>query len=93
MLKLRGEFDLEQKSLRADRGRELRMQHLERYQAIVLQVACKVDPGHATSAELALDLIAITQRFGEGRCQCHTGLSEVSLNVSCGSGDRQRVAR
>ena len=48
-------LDLAQEPLGAERGGELRAQHLDRDVAVVLEVVREVDGGHAAAPELALD--------------------------------------
>src|ERR1019366_10763861 len=55
MTEFRGELDLAEKSVAAERLCELRFQDLECDVAIVLQVVREVDRRHAAGAELALD--------------------------------------
>ena len=45
--------------------RELRLQHLDRDLAVVLEVLGNIDGGHAPFAELALDLVAAGERGGQ----------------------------
>ena len=65
MLQRRGRPDLLHEPLGAEHGGELRLQHLDRDLAIVLQVLGEIDRRHAALAELALDAVAI----GEGVLQ------------------------
>ena len=65
MLQRRGELDLLQEPLAADHRAELRVQHLDRHLAPVLQVLGEVDGGHAALAELALEAIALGEGGGE----------------------------
>ena len=62
MLEPGGEPDLALEPLGAERGGELRVQHLERDRAVVPEVVREVDRRHAAAAELALEPIAV----GEG---------------------------
>ena len=55
----RGELDLAQESLAAERGGEVRMQHLERDVAAVFDVVREIDRRHAADAQLAADPIAV----------------------------------
>ena len=54
-LQPRGELDLAQEPLGAQRRGELGAEHLERDLAVVLEVVREVDGRHAAAAELALD--------------------------------------
>ena len=65
MLQARGDADLAQEALGAERRGELGAQHLERDLAVVPEVVGEVDRGHAAAAELALDRVAA----GEGRLE------------------------
>jgi hypothetical protein len=53
--------DLSQETVRSYGGRQLRAEHLERDQAIMPDVADQVNGGHTAPAQLALDLIAVSQ--------------------------------
>ena len=61
MLQASGDPDFLEESLRAERGRELGAQDLERDGPIVPEVAGEIDGGHAAASELALDAVAIGQ--------------------------------
>ena len=58
MLQVRGDADLAQEPLGAERGGELGLQDLERDRAIVLEVVREEDGRHAAAPELALERIA-----------------------------------
>src|SRR5687767_7757124 len=58
MEKLGCDLDFAQKALRADRGREIGGEHLDRDLTIVFQIAGEIDRGHRTAADLTLDQIA-----------------------------------
>ena len=58
-----GQLDLAQEPLGAERGRQLRVQHLERHRAVVAEVGREIDRGHAAAAELALERVSV----GQGR--------------------------
>jgi hypothetical protein len=62
VLEARGEADLARKALGPDDGIEMKAQDLEGDGAVVLEVGGKVDGGHATLADLALDAVPV----GEG---------------------------
>ena len=65
-------LDLGEEPLGADHGGEFRPQHLDRYFALVPDVVCEVDGGHAALAELPLDGVAVGERGGQavnGVCQ------------------------
>ena len=60
-------------ALGTERGREVRMENLERHRAIVLEVAGEEHRGHAAAAELALDRVATAQPCRELRLQVGNG--------------------
>ena len=66
MVQPRGELDLPQEALAAERLRELGAQHLDRDVAVVLVVVGQVDGGHAARAELAVEPIVAGERVGQG---------------------------
>ena len=65
MLQPRGEPDLLQEPLGAERLGELRVENLERHEPVVPEVVRQVDRGHPPAAELALDGVAIPECFDE----------------------------
>ena len=70
MLQPGGELDLAQEPLGAERCGQLRMEHLERDGAVVLEVLRQVYGRHAAPAELALEGVAV----GEGGLQLSADL-------------------
>jgi hypothetical protein len=60
-----GHLDLPQEPLRPQRGGQLGLEDLEGDGAVVLEIGGEVDGGHAAAAELALDGVAVGQRFPE----------------------------
>ncbi len=66
MLQTSGDPDLALESLGAERGGQVRAEHLEGDEAIVAEVPGEVDRRHAAAAELALEEIAVAQGVGEG---------------------------
>jgi hypothetical protein len=69
VLQAGGDPDLPEEPLGSERGGELGAQHLERDGPIVPEVVGEIDGGHAATAKLALDPIAIGQGGREeGRC-------------------------
>ena len=62
MIQARDDVDLAQKSIRADRRGELRVQNLQRDVPMVFHVVGEIDRRHAAAADLALDAIASGQR-------------------------------
>ena len=64
MLQVGGDLDLREEPLGAEHGAELRLEHLDRDLAIVLEVVGEIDRGHAALAELPLDAVAV------GKCGC-----------------------
>ena len=71
MLEAGGEADLPLEPLGAERGGELRQQHLERDRAVVLEVAREVDHRHAPAPELALEGVAVGESRLEQRLRVH----------------------
>ena len=61
MREVRRDGDLSQKATGAERADEIRSKHLQRDETIMLAIARQVDGGHATAAELALDVVAIRE--------------------------------
>jgi hypothetical protein len=55
----RGNLDLAQKTVGAERGGQLGVEDLERNLAIVLQIVGEVNRGHPASAELTLDFVLV----------------------------------
>jgi hypothetical protein len=66
VLQTGGEVDLALEPLRAQRGRELRQQHLEGDRPLVTEVLGEVNRGHAAAPELALEGIAAGEGVAEG---------------------------
>ncbi len=62
MLERRRRLDLDGEPLGAEHGGELRLEHLDRDLAIVLEVRGEVDGGHAAGAQLPLDSVAVGER-------------------------------
>jgi len=62
MLQVGGGLDLAEEPLGADDGAELGAEHLDRDAAIMLDVLCQVDGGHAALAEFAFEPVSV----GEG---------------------------
>jgi hypothetical protein len=60
-----GGLDLGQEPLRAQRRRQLGVEHLDGHLAVVPEIVRQVDRGHAAGAELALDAVAVGERGGE----------------------------
>ena len=58
MVKLGGDRDLAQEPLGAERVGEFRVEDLDGDGAVVPQVVCEVDSGHAAVPELTLDAVA-----------------------------------
>jgi hypothetical protein len=61
VLQASGGPDFPLKALRAERGSQVRVQHLERDLPIVLQILREVHRGHAAPANLAVEPIAVSQ--------------------------------
>lgn len=62
---------------------ELRMQHLQRHQSVVVNVVGEVDRGYAATAELAFDAVAVSQ--GSLEAGSAVGQREVLREVLHGS--------
>ena len=71
VLETGGEPDLPKKALGAEGGGQLGVQHLQGDGAVVPQVAREVHGGHAATAELALERVAVPERLLKRR---HAGL-------------------
>ena len=56
-----GDLDFVEEALRAERRRELRLEHLERDLSAVLQIVSQVHRGHASLAEYSLDAVSVGQ--------------------------------
>ncbi len=65
MLQIGRRPDLGEEPLGADHGGQLRLQHLDRDLAVVLEVLGQVHRGHAAGPELALDAVAVGEGGGE----------------------------
>ena len=61
MLQAGRESDLSLEALRSQRRREVRMEHLERHETVVLEVAGEEDGGHAPAPELTLEYVTAAQ--------------------------------
>ena len=60
MIESSRELDLALKAIRPEARGKLRVEHLERYRAIVPEIAREVDRGHPAAAKLALEHVAIS---------------------------------
>ena len=65
MLQPRGGADFTQETLTAECRAEVRMQHLDRYITIVLQIVREIHGSHAAGAELAVDAVAVGDCGGQ----------------------------
>src|SRR5439155_11133398 len=74
--------DLAEKPLRAERGRQLGLEDLNGDLAVVLPVLSEVDGCHPTTAELALDGVAVGEGGLETSEQVGQGGSRVGSNPS-----------
>ena len=61
MLQVGRDLDFVQKALRAERRRDLRLEHLERDLPVVPEIVSQVHRGHAALAECSLDMVAVGQ--------------------------------
>jgi hypothetical protein len=75
MIEAGGDPDLLQESFGAEHCGDLGTHHLERDQAVVLQVPGEIDHGHPACAELTLQGVAIVKCLAERRYhvqqECH----------------------
>ena len=62
MLQLRRGGDLAAETLGAERGREIRIEHLERDAPLMLAVPREVNGCHTAAAQLTLDDVAVAER-------------------------------
>ena len=68
-------FDLSQEPVGSELRRQLGPEHLDRDGAAVLHIAREVDGGHAATAQLPLDRVAVFERSPEaGNCISHQRL-------------------
>jgi hypothetical protein len=77
MLQIRGGADLLEEAFSSDHYCEVRVQHLDRDLAIVLQVVSQPDRGHPARPERPLDAVAA----GEGRGETGGRLSHRFLDI------------
>jgi hypothetical protein len=70
MLEVGRGLDLDQEPFRADHGRELRPQHLERHRAPMTDIVRQIDGRHAALAELPFDPVPIVKRALERSPGC-----------------------
>ena len=61
MLQSGSDFDLSEEPVAAQRGGQLRSEHLDRDLAVVSHVLGEVDRGHAALPELALEHVAVAK--------------------------------
>jgi hypothetical protein len=57
--------DLAQEALAAEGGAEVRMEHLDRDVAVVLQIVREVHGGHAAGAEFPVESLALREGAGQ----------------------------
>jgi hypothetical protein len=67
MLEAGGELDFPQEPLWPERHRDLGMEHLQRDGAVVLQIPREVDDRHSPTAELPLDVVAVSKGLLKSR--------------------------
>ena len=63
------ELDLVLEPLGAERRRDVGVEDLERYEAVVLEIAGQVDRSHPAAAELPIEGVTVAKRVSE-RCCC-----------------------
>ena len=69
MLQARGDFDLAQEPLAAQRDCNFGPQCLERDEALVARVTCEIHEGHAATAQLPIDDVVWRERSVQF-CKC-----------------------
>ena len=57
--------DLSEEPISSHRGREMRIEHLERDLSIVLEIVREIDDGHPSMTYLALNGVTVLQNRGE----------------------------
>ena len=98
VLQVGGDLNFLEEPLRAERRREIRLEHLERDISVVPQVVSDIHRGHAALAELPLDAVAV------GECglqllevrrerQGDVGHAHPVIGRCAANGMRQRTAR
>ena len=65
MIEPGSEPDLSDKPLGTQRVRQLGMEDLQGDGAVMPEIASEIDRGHAATAELALEHVAVPKRVGE----------------------------
>ncbi len=94
MVEPRGEPDFTQESLRFQRAAGFGVQHLERDQPVVLEIAGQVDGGHPAPPELALKLVAVTECLSQHiRLNGHGNLRMRRLQSICWHCRRVAIVR
>ncbi len=83
MLQAGSQHDLALKPLGAEHRRDLRMEQLERYRAVVLEIVGEIDRGHPAAAQLPVEAIVV----GEGGTQAGIPVGQRGLGV----GDVARI--
>ena len=81
----RGKLDLTQKALLTDARRQLGTQDLDRHRTVVLEIPAQKHAGHAPTADLTLDRVAVGKRGGVFRVPGH-GRERCAAGPRCGSG-------
>ncbi len=97
VLEVGGGLDLLEESLGAEDGSELRPQHFDGDRAVVLQIVSEVDVRHAAFAQVAFNLVAVSEGGREPGGDLGHGakmgrLSEFS-EVQCPGGPRTECGR
>src|SRR5437870_5200005 len=80
MLQPGGDLDLAQKPLGAERGRDLGVQDLDRHRSAVFQVLRQEHRGHASTAQLPLDRVAVSEGLTQGVEQIGHGTWGLAYN-------------
>jgi hypothetical protein len=91
MLQPRGDPDLPLEPLRAERGNQLGIQHLEGDRLLVPEIRRQKHDRHPAAAELALERVSVTEGLGQLRRSERQSYPRVRTGESCGS--RRPAAR
>jgi hypothetical protein len=86
MVEARCKPDFPEEPLRTECGRDFRLQDLERNQSVVSHIVREVHGGHAASAQLTLDAVAVSQSGGETLLGWRQTQSLLTVSTRYGSG-------
>ena len=90
VLQFRGGLDLAQKPLGPECGTEIRVQHLDRDIALVLEIVREVHGGHAAGTEFAGYAAALDHGRGEAIRAAHRAPSISSPLPTCAAAPARR---